>query len=124
MVAAKVITIKKKQSTYLTRHASCNPWVAFSFKQQSKQERRMGVLWAIIIGFLAGLIAKWITPGDNKPSGFILTTVLGIVGSVLATWLWQQISGAGPSDGVNFLSGIIGAVIILLAWSQIARRTS
>ncbi len=50
----------------------------------------MGIFWAIIIGFLAGLIAKWITPGDNKPQGFILTTVLGIVGSVVATWLGQR----------------------------------
>lgn len=82
----------------------------------------MGIIWAIIIGFFAGLIAKWITPGDNKPSGFILTTVLGIVGSVVATWLWQQISGGGDSDGVGFISGIIGAVIILLIWNQLARR--
>lgn len=82
----------------------------------------MGIIWAIIIGFLAGLIAKWITPGNKKPSGFILTTVLGIVGSVLATWLWQQISGSGQSDGVSFISGIIGAVIILLVWNQVAKR--
>ena len=82
----------------------------------------MGIVWAIIIGFLAGLIAKWITPGDKKPSGFILTTVLGIIGSVLATWLWQQITGSSGGGGVEFISGIIGAVIILLAWNQIARR--
>jgi uncharacterized membrane protein YeaQ/YmgE (transglycosylase-associated protein family) len=82
----------------------------------------MGIIWAVIIGFLAGLIAKWITPGDNKPSGFILTTVLGIVGSVLATWLWQQISPGDVDGGVGLLSGIVGAVIILLAWNQLARR--
>lgn len=82
----------------------------------------MSIIGAIIIGFFAGLIAKWITPGDNKPSGFILTTVLGIVGSVLATWLGQQIFGGAQSDGVGFLSGIIGAVIILLIWNQLARR--
>ena len=82
----------------------------------------MGIIWAIIIGFLAGLIAKWITPGDHKPSGFILTTVLGIVGSVLATWLGQQIGWYGPGDGANFIGAIVGAGIILLAWGQIARR--
>lgn len=82
----------------------------------------MGIVWAIIIGFLAGLIAKWITPGDRKPSGFILTTVLGIVGSVLATWLGQQIGWFGPGDGANFIGAIVGAVIILLAWDQLARR--
>jgi uncharacterized membrane protein YeaQ/YmgE (transglycosylase-associated protein family) len=82
----------------------------------------MGIIWAIIIGFLAGVIAKWITPGDKKPSGFILTTILGIIGSVLATWLWQQLTGAPVEGGVQFISGVIGAVIILLAWNQIARR--
>jgi uncharacterized membrane protein YeaQ/YmgE (transglycosylase-associated protein family) len=83
----------------------------------------MGIIWSIIIGFLAGLIAKWITPGDNKPSGFILTTVLGIVGAVLATWLGQAIGWYGPNDAAGFIGAIVGAVIILLAWTQIARRT-
>jgi uncharacterized membrane protein YeaQ/YmgE (transglycosylase-associated protein family) len=83
----------------------------------------MGIIWSIIIGFLAGLIAKWITPGDNKPSGFILTTVLGIIGAVLATWLGQAVGLYGPNDGAGFIGAIVGAVIILLAWSQIARRT-
>jgi uncharacterized membrane protein YeaQ/YmgE (transglycosylase-associated protein family) len=82
----------------------------------------MSIIWAIIIGFLAGLIAKWITPGEHKPSGFILTTVLGIVGSVFATWLGQQLGWVEADSGVGFLSGIIGAVIILLIWGQIAKR--
>ncbi|MBS3847425.1 MULTISPECIES: GlsB/YeaQ/YmgE family stress response membrane protein [Devosia] len=82
----------------------------------------MGILWAIIVGFLAGLIAKWITPGDNKPSGFILTTVLGIVGSLLATWLGQAIGWYGAGDGAGFIASIVGAVIILLVWTQLARR--
>ncbi len=82
----------------------------------------MSIVWAIIIGFLAGMIAKWITPGDRKPSGFILTTVLGIVGSVLATWLGQQVGWYGPGDGATFIGASGGAVIILLAWGQLARR--
>lgn len=82
----------------------------------------MGIIWAIIIGFLAGLVAKFITPGDNKPSGFILTTILGIVGSVLATWLGQAVGWYGPGDGAGFIASIVGAVIILLVWSQIAKR--
>ncbi|MEQ9636836.1 MAG: GlsB/YeaQ/YmgE family stress response membrane protein [Devosia marina] len=83
----------------------------------------MSIVWAVVVGFFAGLIAKWITPGDRKPSGFILTTVLGIVGSVLATWLGQQIGWFGPDDNANFIGAIVGAVIILLAWGQLARRT-
>jgi uncharacterized membrane protein YeaQ/YmgE (transglycosylase-associated protein family) len=66
-----------------------------------KEERQMGIVWAVIIGFFAGLIAKWVTPGRNKPSGFILTTVLGIVGSVLATWLGQAVGWYGPGDGAG-----------------------
>ena len=82
----------------------------------------MGIIWAIIIGFLAGLVAKIITPGDNKPSGFILTTVLGIVGSVVATWLGQAIGWYSAGDGAGFIASVIGAVIVLLVWGQLARR--
>jgi len=82
----------------------------------------MGIIWAIIVGFFAGLIAKFITPGDNKPSGFILTTILGIIGAVLATWLGQAIGWYGPNDGAGFIGAIVGAVIVLLIWGQIARR--
>ena len=82
----------------------------------------MGIIWAIVIGFVAGLVAKFITPGDNKPSGFILTTILGIVGSVLATWLGQAIGWYGPGDGAGFIASIVGAVIVLLIWGQVSRR--
>lgn len=82
----------------------------------------MGIIWSIIIGFLAGVIAKFITPGDNKPSGFILTTVLGIIGAVVATWLGQAIGWYQPGDGAGFIGAIVGAVILLLIWGQIARR--
>ncbi|MBU1306693.1 MAG: GlsB/YeaQ/YmgE family stress response membrane protein [Alphaproteobacteria bacterium] len=82
----------------------------------------MGIIWAIIIGFLAGLVAKIITPGGNKPSGFILTTVLGIVGSVVATWLGQAIGWYTVGDGAGFIASVIGAVIVLLIWGQIVRR--
>ena len=51
----------------------------------------MGIIWTIIIGFVAGVIAKLITPGSNEPSGFILTTVLGIVGAFVASWLGQAL---------------------------------
>jgi uncharacterized membrane protein YeaQ/YmgE (transglycosylase-associated protein family) len=82
----------------------------------------MAILGTIIIGFLAGLIARWITPGNHHPRGFILTTVLGIVGAVVATWLGQRIGWYGPTDGANFIGAIVGAVIVLLGWNQLARR--
>ena len=51
----------------------------------------MHILWIILIGFVAGVIAKLVTPGDNEPQGFILTTILGIVGAFVATYLGQAI---------------------------------
>ena len=57
----------------------------------------MGILWTIIIGFIAGVIAKFIMPGSNEPSGFILTTILGVVGAVIASYLGQALGWYGPS---------------------------
>ena len=51
----------------------------------------MGIIWTIIIGFIVGVIAKFIMPGDNEPSGFILTTILGIVGAFVASYLGQAL---------------------------------
>lgn len=81
----------------------------------------MAILWTIIIGFLAGLIARFITPGSKEPRGFILTTVLGIVGALVATWLGQAIGWYAPGDGAGFIGAIVGAVIVLLAWGAFAR---
>jgi uncharacterized membrane protein YeaQ/YmgE (transglycosylase-associated protein family) len=83
----------------------------------------MELLGAIIIGFLAGIIAKLVTPGHPKPEGFILTTVLGIVGAVVAKFLGQSIGLYGPSDEAGFIGAVVGAVIILLIWRQLAPRT-
>jgi uncharacterized membrane protein YeaQ/YmgE (transglycosylase-associated protein family) len=69
----------------------------------------MGWLGAIIIGFIAGVIAKLVTPGDPKPRGFILTTVLGVVGAVLATFLGQAIGLYQPGETAGFIGAVIGA---------------
>lgn len=82
----------------------------------------MSIIWAIIIGFLAGLVAKFITPGDKKPEGFILTTVLGVVGSVVATWLGQQIGWYQDGEAAGFIGAVVGAVILLLIWRLVAGR--
>lgn len=80
----------------------------------------MGILGAIIIGLIVGVIAKLITPGSPKPRGFILTTVLGIVGALVATWLGQAIGWYQPGEAAGFVGAIIGAVIVLLIWRQLA----
>ncbi len=82
----------------------------------------MGFVWTIIIGFVAGIIAKFITPGRNEPSGFILTTILGIVGAFLATWLGQALGWYRAGEGAGLLGAIVGAVIVLLIWGAISRR--
>ncbi len=83
----------------------------------------MGIIWTIIIGFVAGIIAKLITPGDNEPSGFILTTVLGIVGAFLATFLGQQVGWYQAGEGAGLIGAVIGAVIVLVVWSALSRRS-
>lgn len=82
----------------------------------------MGVLWTIIIGFIAGIVAKLIYSGPNEPQGFILTTVLGIVGALVATYLGQAIGWYQAGQGAGFIGAVVGALIVLLAWGQLARR--
>ena len=82
----------------------------------------MHYVWIILIGFVAGLIAKWIHPGPNEPSGFILTTILGIVGAFVATFLGQLVGWYRADQGAGLIGAVIGAVILLVIWSAIARR--
>ena len=85
----------------------------------------MGIIGTIIIGFVAGLIAKFLMPGPNEPSGFILTTILGIVGAFVATFIGQAIGWYGPNQGAGFIGAIVGAVVVLAIYGFIAsRRTS
>lgn len=82
----------------------------------------MGILWTIIIGFIAGVIAKFIMPGDNEPKGFILTTVLGIVGAFVFSFLGQTFGWYEAGEGAGLLGAIVGAIIVLAIWGFIARR--
>lgn len=83
----------------------------------------MGIIWTIIIGFVAGVIAKLITPGGNEPSGFILTTILGIIGAFVATFLGQQIGWYQAGEGAGLIGAIVGAIIVLVVWSALSRRS-
>jgi uncharacterized membrane protein YeaQ/YmgE (transglycosylase-associated protein family) len=82
----------------------------------------MGILWTIIIGFIAGVLAKLITPGNNEPSGFILTTILGIGGAFLATYLGQALGWYSAGEGAGLIGATVGAIIVLLIWGAIASR--
>jgi uncharacterized membrane protein YeaQ/YmgE (transglycosylase-associated protein family) len=82
----------------------------------------MGILWTIIIGFIAGVIAKFIMPGDNEPAGFILTAILGIVGAFVATYLGQALGWYHPGEGAGLIGAVVGAVIVLFVYSMVAGR--
>ena len=82
----------------------------------------MGILWTILIGFVAGVLAKLITPGDNEPSGFILTTILGIVGAFVASFLGQALGWYNAGEGAGLIGATVGAIIVLLIWGAIAGR--
>jgi uncharacterized membrane protein YeaQ/YmgE (transglycosylase-associated protein family) len=82
----------------------------------------MGIIWTIIIGFIVGLIAKFIMPGSNEPKGFILTTILGIVGAFVATYLGQAVGWYSAGEGAGFIGAIIGAVILLFLYGLITGR--
>jgi uncharacterized membrane protein YeaQ/YmgE (transglycosylase-associated protein family) len=82
----------------------------------------MGIIWTIIIGFVAGVVAKFIMPGPNEPSGFIMTTLLGVIGAVVATYLGQALGWYSAGEGAGFIGAIVGAIIVLFVWGQIAKR--
>jgi len=82
----------------------------------------VSIIWTIIIGFVAGIIAKFLHPGPNEPSGFILTTILGIVGALVATYLGQAIGWYQANEGAGLIGAVVGAVIVLVVWGLVAGR--
>lgn len=84
----------------------------------------MGIIWTIIIGFIAGIIAKFIMPGNNEPSGFILTTILGIIGAFVATFLGQAVGWYRAGEGAGLIGAVVGAIIVLVIWGMISSRRS
>ena len=78
-----------------------------------------GIIWIVIVGFVAGIIARLLSPGPNNPSGFILTTGLGIAGAFLATFVGQQIVHYGPDQGAGFITATIGALVVLFIWNRL-----
>jgi uncharacterized membrane protein YeaQ/YmgE (transglycosylase-associated protein family) len=85
---------------------------------------QVSILWTIIIGFLAGVIAKLIMPGPNEPSGFVLTTILGIVGAFVATFLGQALGWYRPGQGAGLVGAVVGAIIVLLVYGMVQGRRS
>jgi uncharacterized membrane protein YeaQ/YmgE (transglycosylase-associated protein family) len=78
-----------------------------------------GIIWIVVVGFIAGIIARMLSPGPNNPAGFILTTVLGIVGAFLATFLGQMIGWYRADQGAGFIAATVGALIVLFIWNRL-----
>jgi uncharacterized membrane protein YeaQ/YmgE (transglycosylase-associated protein family) len=73
---------------------------------------------------VAGLIAKFLHPGPNEPSGFILTTLLGIAGAFVATYLGQALGFYRADEGAGLIGAVVGAFIVLIVWGIFAKRSS
>jgi uncharacterized membrane protein YeaQ/YmgE (transglycosylase-associated protein family) len=82
----------------------------------------MSILWTIVIGFVAGVIAKLISPGPNEPQGFIVTTLLGIAGAFVATWIGQAIGWYRADEGAGLIGAVVGALVVLFVWGMFSGR--
>lgn len=82
----------------------------------------MSIVWTIVVGFLAGVVAKLVHPGrDNM--GFIMTTLLGIVGSVVAGYLGQALGIYQAGQGAGFIGSVVGALLLLIIYGFVRRKT-
>jgi uncharacterized membrane protein YeaQ/YmgE (transglycosylase-associated protein family) len=81
----------------------------------------MSIVWTIVVGFVVGLLARAVMPGEQK-LGLIMTTVLGIAGSVLAGYLGQAIGLYHAGQGAGFIGSIVGALILLFGYGLLKKK--
>lgn len=80
----------------------------------------MGILGAIVVGFVVGLLARLVMPGRD-PGGFFITTLLGIAGALIARYIGQAMGFYGPEDSAGFLAALVGALLLLGVYRLVAR---
>jgi uncharacterized membrane protein YeaQ/YmgE (transglycosylase-associated protein family) len=80
----------------------------------------MGIIWTLIIGLLAGIVAKFLMPGKD-PGGFIITMALGVAGAFVATYLGQAIGWYQAGQGAGFIGAVVGAIILLLIYRLVRK---
>ena len=81
----------------------------------------MHLIWTILIGFIAGLVARWLTPGPD-PSGLLITTALGVGGSLAATFIGQALGLYQPGQSAGFIGAVIGAIALLFIYNRFIKR--
>jgi uncharacterized membrane protein YeaQ/YmgE (transglycosylase-associated protein family) len=83
----------------------------------------MQILWVIVIGLIAGALARFIVPG-TEPGGFIVSIILGIVGALVATYLGKAIGWYKPGVSAGFVGATLGAIVVLVVYHLIRRRSA
>ena len=80
-----------------------------------------GILWTLLIGFVVGLLARALKPGNQK-LGMILTIVLGVAGAILARFVGLQMGWYGPTEPTGFIASVIGALVLLIVFGIFAKK--
>ena len=81
----------------------------------------MGIIWTLIIGLVAGIVAKFLMPGKD-PGGFFITMALGVAGAFVATYLGQAVGWYQAGEGAGFIGAVVGAIILLLIYRLVRSR--
>lgn len=81
----------------------------------------MGIIWTIVIGLVVGIVAKFLMPGRD-PGGFVVTALIGIVGSVIATFLGRTLGLYRPGESAGFIAAVIGSIILLFLYRLVAGK--
>src|SRR6185369_1967479 len=92
---------------------AASPWLAGA--RCTTPRTRMSIVWTILIGFVAGLVARAIKPGDDS-AGFIVTTLIGIAGSLIATYVGQAMGWYTAGQGAGFIASVVGAIVLLFLY--------
>ncbi|MGR4872273.1 GlsB/YeaQ/YmgE family stress response membrane protein [Variovorax sp. LARHSF232] len=81
----------------------------------------MSIVWTVLIGFVAGLIARAIKPGDDS-MGIIMTTVVGVLGALAATYIGQALGWYTAGQGAGFIASVVGAIVLLIIWGLVTKK--
>jgi uncharacterized membrane protein YeaQ/YmgE (transglycosylase-associated protein family) len=84
----------------------------------------MGIITTIIVGIIVGTIAKFLMPGKNEPQGFILTAILGIVGSFVASYAGQAMGWYAEGQSAGWIMSILGAIVVLAIYGMVTRKNA